>query len=216
MKNIGDDLKTSILILFNKIKRENHLPSVLRDAVISAIPKNHKNPLRLENQRGIFLTNKVKSVLMKLVHNSIIDDVEDHLSESNIGARKDRSTRDHVFVINAIINEVKKDKTKKAIDLVFYDIKECYDSLWLEKTLVDLSKNGVKNDLINLLYEKSKSEKIKVKTPVGDSKEMEVEDLIMQGESISSILCTSSMDKMSQESDKETYKYRNEVKIPKL
>ena len=133
LKNIGDDLKKSLLILCNKIKKENHLPAILRDAVISAIPKNKKNQLKLENQRGIFLTNKVKSVLMKLIYNSIIEDVEDNLSESNIGARKDRATRDHVFVINSIINEVKKDKTKEPIDLVFYDIKECYNSSWLEK-----------------------------------------------------------------------------------
>ena len=45
---------------------------------------------------------------------------------------------------------------------------------------------------------------------------MEVEELVMQGESISSILCTSSMDKISQECKKEPYKYRNEVEIPKL
>ena len=70
---------------------------------------------------------------MKLIYNSIIEDVEEHLTESNIRARKERSTRDQVFIINSIINETIKDKRKGPIDLVFYDVKECYDSLWLKK-----------------------------------------------------------------------------------
>ena len=43
-----------------------------------------------------------------------------------------------------------------------------------------------------------------------------MEALIMQGENVSSILCTSTMDTISKECEKETYKYRNEVDIPKL
>ena len=133
LENVGDDLKNSLLIMFNKIKRETNIPMKIRDAYISAIPKGKKNPLDLENQRGIFLINKVKAILMKLVYNSTINTIEENLSESNIGARKERSTRDHVFVLNSIINETTKDKTKEPLDFVYYDIRQCYDSLWAEK-----------------------------------------------------------------------------------
>ena len=129
VNNAGDDLKASLVIMFNKIKQNLHLPSVLRDADITAIPKNKKSHLQLDNLRGIFLVNKVKSILMKLIQNTMINDIEDNLTESNIGARKARSTRDHLFVVNSIINEVKKDKSKEPINMVFYDVKQCYDSL---------------------------------------------------------------------------------------
>ena len=153
IENIGNDLKESILLLCNQIKTEIHLPSSLRDAFISSIPKNQKNPLQLENQRGIFLVNKVKSILVKLIYNSTIAEIEENLTESNIGSRKERSPRDHVFVINSIINETVKDKSKEPVDFVFYDVRQCFDSLWVEKTLLDLSKNGINNDLLNLIHE---------------------------------------------------------------
>ena len=116
----------------------------------------------------------------------------------------------------SLINETMKDKSKKPLDVVFYDVRQCYDSLWMEKTLLDLSKNGVKNDLINLIYEASKSAKIRVKTPVGTNNEKEIKYIVMQGESLSSILCTTSMDTMSKEYEGEHFKYRSELTIPKL
>ena len=100
----------------NEMKRELNIPSTIRDAYISAIPKGKKSPLELENLRGIFLTNKVKSILIKLVYNSTINIIKDNLSESNIGARKGRSTRDHIFVMNSVINETCKLK----IHLILY------------------------------------------------------------------------------------------------
>ena len=75
----------------------------------------------------------IKSFLMKLINRTIFDSIEENLTESNIGTRKGRATRDHGFVINSIINETIRDKRRKPLDMVFYDIKQCYDSLWMEK-----------------------------------------------------------------------------------
>ena len=97
---------------------------------------------------------------MKLINRTIMDSLEENLTASNIGARKGRATRDHVFVINSIINETIRDKRRKPLDMVLYDIKQCYDSLWMEKTLIDLEENGVKNDILNLIYETSKMSKL--------------------------------------------------------
>ena len=70
----------------------------------------------------------------------------------------------------AIINEVLKSKETK-VDVVFYDIRQAFDSLWMEKSYIDLFKNGVNNDNLNLLHECSKAVNVAVKTPVGISKE---------------------------------------------
>ena len=78
---------------------------------------------------------------MKLINRIIMDSIEENLAESDIGTRKGRATRDHVFVINSIINETIRDKRRKPLDMVFYNIKQCYDSLWMEKTLIDLEEN---------------------------------------------------------------------------
>ena len=99
---------------------------------------------------------------------------------------------------------------------MFYDVVQCFDSLWVHKTLTDLQSNGVTTNLLNLLHELSKNASISVKTPVGPTEEKEVEDLIMQGETISSILCTNSMDVMSKNCKIQPHKYKKEVDVPKM
>ena len=47
------------------------------------------------------------------------------------------------------------------------------------KTLIDLEENGVKNDILNLIYETSKTARIKVKTHVGNSNEANFEEIVM-------------------------------------
>ena len=72
--------------------------------------------------------------MMSLIYNSRIDVIERNLSLSNIGARKKRAPRDHIFVLNAVMNERIQRKNMKELDLVFYDVRQAFDSLWPEKT----------------------------------------------------------------------------------
>ena len=58
--------------------------------------------------------------------------------------------------------------------------------------------------------------KIRVKTPYGLSDEKEIHNIILQGETFSSLQCTSSLDIMSKECKLATYLYRNNLKISKL
>ena len=127
-----------------------------------------------------------------------------------------KSPRDHSFVLNFIINDVLHKKIKQNIDIVFYDVRQCYDSLWVERTLFDLYKNGVQNNFLNLIYEACKSADISIKTPVGNTDIQQIKNIIMQGETLSSILCTNTMDRMSSDCHLEDYKYKNIVEIPKL
>ena len=61
----------------------------------------------------------------------------------------------------------------------------------MEKSYIDLFKNGVNNDNLNLLHECSKAVNVAVKTPVGISKEKEINNIILQRETMRSIICTS-------------------------
>ena len=42
---------------------------------------------------------------MKLIYNSKYNMIEDNMSESNIGSRKNLSSIDHIFMINSISHE---------------------------------------------------------------------------------------------------------------
>ena len=206
-KNIGANLKTSLLIFFNAIKNNCFIPQYLRNVYITAIPKKCKAPLDLTSERGIFLVPKLRVILSKLIYNDIIDIIEEELSPSNIGARRNKSPRDHLFVVYAVINETVQGKEVDCKDLVFTDVSQCFDSLWSQKTLIDLFHNGVQSHILNLINELSKSANIVIKTPVGNTDKGTIENTIMQGENLSGILCTSAMDKMSKDSKAKQLQY---------
>ena len=94
---IGNNLKLSLLIMFNKLKNEGKVPLFMKEAIISPIPKKGSQ-FQLKNERGIFIVNSVRGILMKMIYNSKYEVIDKHMSESNIGSRKNRSCIDHIFV----------------------------------------------------------------------------------------------------------------------
>ena len=59
-----------------------------------AIYKGRGDVNDLDSDRGIFLVSIFRTILMKY---SIIDQ---SMSDSNIGARKNKNIRNHIFVVN--------------------------------------------------------------------------------------------------------------------
>ena len=60
---IGEDLKLSLLLLFNKIKDQGIVPDLLKKSNITAIPKKKGSRLDLENERGIFICSVLRTIL---------------------------------------------------------------------------------------------------------------------------------------------------------
>ena len=88
------------------------------------------------------------------------------MSCSNIGARKFRNIRDHLFVLNAVMHEVSNDK-KKNIDIQIFDIKKCFDKMWASETANDIFDAGLDDDLFVLVAKSNEASKVAVKTPWG-------------------------------------------------
>ena len=177
--------------------------------------QEEKVPTFIIQRKRYILCPQIRKVFSKLIYNSLIGTIDDNLSLSNIGARPNKSPRDHLFVLHSVMDETLRGK-EVCVDLVFYDLAQAYDSLWVEHTLLDLFSNKVDSNLLNVLHELSKNNSISVKTPVGISEEREIEDTIMQGENISSILCTSSVDKISKDCPLKPFRYKETVEIPSL
>lgn len=119
----GRDLKTSILKMFNLIKKKQEYPEILKVSNISSFYKNKGSKSDLNNDRGVFIVVKLRSILDKLIYLDKYETIESNMSDSNIGARKGRNIRDHLFVINGIMNDILKNKNnKKDIELLIYDM----------------------------------------------------------------------------------------------
>ena len=108
----------------------------------------------LNSDRGICIVNLFRCILMKLVYTYKYDKVDESMSDSNVGARKKKNIQNHIFVINAVINEALK--TKKNIDIQVLDYRQCFDGMWLNECINDLFEACIDDDSLALIYEANK------------------------------------------------------------
>ena len=146
-------------------------------------------------------------------------EIDQSMSDSQVGGRKGKSVRNHIWIINGIINDVLSKKTKTPVDLQIFDYKQCFDSLWLEECMNDVYSAGLNDDKFQLLYNANTLVNVAVKTSVGKTQSEDIRNVIIQGDVFGPLLCSKQVDTFGQEcleTGKYTYSYRSEVDIPPL
>ena len=214
----GDDLKEAILKMMNKIKSEQCYPKCLEPCNISSIWKRKSSRNDFDFYRGIFRVTIFRSILDRLIYNDEIHNLDRNLTDSNVGARKNRNIRDNIFAMNAIINSLAKEN-KEALDVQIFDIEKCFDSLWLHEVINCLFDAGLRNDKLPLLFLENLNAQIAVKGNGLLSKRKNIKNIIMQGSVWGSICCVVLMDKLGKlayNNPDILYYYKNLVGIPPL
>ena len=194
---IGSDLQESLLLMFNRIKLEFDIPEMMQFANIISIYKGKGEKNDLQSDRGIFIMNIFRSIMMKIVYNQEYETIDSNMSDSNIGARKDKNIRNHIFILNGIINEAVK--SGKSIDITILDYRQCFDSMWLEECINDLYESGVTNANLALIYEANKNNQVAVMTPSGLTEREAINNIVMQGEVLGPIECSVTVDTFRKE-----------------
>ena len=100
---IGQDLKEALLMLFNGVKSHQVIPVLMTLANITTIYKNKGSRLDLGNDRGIFILTVMKKILDKLIYADNYGELDDKMTDCNIGARRKRNVKDHLLIIHGII-----------------------------------------------------------------------------------------------------------------
>ena len=163
---------------------------------------------------------KVRTILDKLVYNDFYDVIDSSMSCSNIGARRNRNIRDHLFVVNSIFNDIKQNKNIHGIDCQIYDISKCFDKMWYAETANDLYKAGLTNDKFILVANSNKEAQVAVKTPWGSlTNRVKIQEIEMQGTVLSNIKCSVQIDSLGQDcitENKGIFKYKGCISIPPL
>ena len=188
-RNAGHGLISNITLLVNAIKSSKWIPAEWLDLIIVTIFKNKGSRKRLEYYRGIFLCNILPKIFEKLVKQRI----KTMLAKVNIlqaGSRTNRGPSDSLFLLNGMIDHAKY--LKKQLFLTFYDYSTCFDSLWLEDSMISLWNLGVQNELFAMIYKLNENSNIRVKTPFGMSEYFSSPRIVKQGSVLSSNLCSSS------------------------
>lgn len=212
-ENIGTGLKNALLMLLNNMKEKGVEPDFMSLENIVSIYKGKGQRNDLNNDRGIFILNIIRNIRDKLVYNDIYDIIESNMSNSQVGAQRDKGIRNHLFVLYSILNSVKQ-KEAAPIDIQIYDVKKMFDAIWLLECCNNLYESGVKNDKLSIIYESNRVHKISVKTPVGETKRVTVEDVLAQGGVISPTAAAVQVDIIGKDAEinnKNMYKYKKEA-----
>ena len=151
----------------NRIKVTREFPAFTQLADICAIYKGRGDVNDLESDRGIFLVSIFRTIMMKMIYKQKYSTIDNSMSDSNIGARKQKNIRNHIFVVNSIIHDVLKNKSQKPIDVMVLDYKQMFDSECLFECMNDVYEAGVKDNIFALISEANKKSLIAVKTPHG-------------------------------------------------
>ena len=214
----GSDLILAIQKLMNKIKRDQVFPARFEICNISSIWKSKGPKNKFESYRGVFRVSVFRNILDILIYNDEYHNIEKNLTDANVGSRKNRNIRDHIFVLNAVINSIIQDN-EKAHDFQIYDTKETFDSLWVHEVINDLFDAGFTSDKLNLLFLESASAQVAVKTPSGISRRTTILNKIMQGSVWGGLCCTVLMDKLAKfvySRPELMIKYKGLVPVPPL
>ena len=111
---IGNNLKMSLLLMFNKAKKKQLIAAFMNYANITTVPKRGSR-LLLVNERGIFRVAVVRYILMRLIYNSKYPEIDENISDCQMGGRKGKSCKNNIFIINGIIHDVMKSKRIKPV-----------------------------------------------------------------------------------------------------
>ena len=214
----GEDLENALVKLIAGVKETHHFPEYMLRENITTIYKNKGSRFDMNNERGIFLITTFKKVLEKLIYIDKFENIDQNMSNSNIGARKGRNVKDHLFIVYGIINSV-VNGGEDSVDIQIYDIEKAFDSLWLVDCMNDAFETLDKthrDDKLVLLFESNKRNLVAVNTAFGETKRVNIPKIVQQGGTWGPCLCSNSVDtlgKKLQNRGTSTFKYKKSVKI---
>ena len=111
--------------------------------------KNRGLKTDLNSDRGVFNVMTVRSIIDNLMYNDYYEIIDNNMSDSNVGGRKQRNIRDNLFIVYGIINFAVQEKVE--VDLNLYDLAKCFDSMWYQETMNDLWDSGIQDDKFALI-----------------------------------------------------------------
>ena len=215
-KNMGNDGILSLLDMMNLIKEKLLIPEKLNLSNVSTIYKGKGSKQNVVNLRGIFKLPIVRNILDRLVTYDEQEQIGQNMGQFQVGNQKERNIRDHHLIIHAVVNEARV--KKKKIDILFTDIKQCFDSIWLDEATNDLYDSGVTSRSLNLLYEGNRKTRMCVETNFATSDRIELNKVVMQGSVTGGLICSNQLSKICNKLYKEgnVYMYKDQLAIPAL
>ena len=185
MKNGGFEMIKSLTLIFNRIIKEKKIPEQWENMKIKSIYKNKGARDEIKNRRGIFLTSTVSKLFEKVLLQKVQSKIR--RNQFQMGGQRGRSATDNWMMIMGILDNNRR--LNRNTYVVMADAEKCFDKLWLKDCLIDMNEAGLREREVELLYILNKKAKITIQTPVGETKEIVVNEIVKQGTVFGPQLC---------------------------
>ena len=210
---IGDDLKKSLLIMFNKLRKNKLIPVFMNYPNVTTVPKKGSR-IELMNERGIFRVSVLRSILMRMIYNDEYPIIDSNMSDCQMGARKNKGCKNNIFIVNGIIHDVLSSKNMKPVLLQISDYAQMFDSISLTQALSDVYDAGFDDDKLALVHKANNEINMAVNTPSGLSERQEIKNSVLQGDTFGSLLASVQVDSIGQECVEAGYGYQYKKELP--
>ena len=209
--NGGDTIQNGITTLFCMVKQQKCIPTAWLQTKIKSIPKD--NSIKIDKRRGLFLPNTIYKVMertLKLLNEENLKPCSPFQS----GGIKGKSTIDNLFTLLTLIQYFLY--LKLPIYCVCIDFEKCFDKLWLEDSILELWKSGMKSEDLQILWQMNKCSKVCIDTPVGLTDEITLGPTVKQGTIFGPIMCNRETDNINHTGKKTVSPYGPTIELESL
>lgn len=187
VKAFGTSLKKSLLNMMNWMHLHEKIPGQLLKINIKSLYKGKGQTSDLKNHRGIFISSTVLKIYEGLYAERTSPMIENKgFTEAQAGGRKNRGIGDQIFILRSIMDYYKY--INKPLILEFIDLVKAFDKMILKNVMIDLWNAGVRGRIWRNIYTLNKEALIKVKTPMGPTRESSIGETLKQGSVLASTL----------------------------
>ena len=211
IRNAGEEMSNSIRKMYNTILKERELPKQWEKMKIKSIFKSKGSRKEMKNRRRIFLTNIICKLFKKALKNRIKKAVKIDKHQSD--GKKNVMTGDNWIILRAIIDNNRR--LRRNTYILMADAVKCFDKLWLQDCLVDMKEAGMREREI-MLYSLNKRVEIAIQTSVGETKEIEVKELVKQGTIFGPLMCCENSAQINKMKEKTVIHITPELSIETL
>jgi len=146
----GEALLVKLNDLFERFWDEGQVPQDFKDANIIHLYKNKGDRASCDNHRGISLLSIAGKIMARVILNRITENLLDQVvSESQCGFRKNRGTIDMVFAIRQIQEKCREQN--QSLYLLFVDLTKAFDTVSREGLWKILLKLGCPKKLVDII-----------------------------------------------------------------
>ena len=187
VKAFGRNLKESLLNMMNWMHQNEKTPSQLLKINIKSLYKGKGQTSDLKNHRGIFISSTILKIYEGLIAERTSPIIEKKgFTEAQAGGRKNRGIADQIFILRSIMDYYKY--INKPLLLEFIDLVKAFDKMMLKNVMIDLWNAGVRGRIWRNIYNINKEALIKVKTPMGPTRDADIGETLKQGSVLASTL----------------------------